>query len=186
MRGKVVDGVCVCRLFGITPAYAGKSVPVSWRTALLRDHPRVCGEKFPNLLPPAQFLGSPPRMRGKVQLFCTIWAERGITPAYAGKRCYTMITPRLHQDHPRVCGEKSMVAPSSSPGTGSPPRMRGKEDQRACRSMLAGITPAYAGKRIFRRLLFISLRDHPRVCGEKMERHGIYSSILGSPPHTRG
>ena len=46
MRGK---GGAVCDPFlnhGITPAYAGKSLPI--RTVLFwtEDHPRLCGEKF--------------------------------------------------------------------------------------------------------------------------------------------
>ena len=52
----------------ITPAYAGKSVPVDPRRHLSGDHPRLCGEKQiqPDLCP----------------------SQGGITPAYAGKsRC---------------------------------------------------------------------------------------------------
>ena len=52
----------------ITPAYAGKS-PV--RVADYRageDHPRVCGEKDLELSAETVGLGSPPRMRGKVNL----------------------------------------------------------------------------------------------------------------------
>ena len=30
-----------------------------------------------------------------------------------------------------------------------------------------GITPAYAGKRVKRSACRVTLRDHPRVCGEK-------------------
>ena len=53
--------------------------------------------------------------------------EMGITPAYAGKSCYSAA----------YAGEKS----------GSPPPMRGKETTVIDFCNVVGITPAYAGKR---------------------------------------
>ena len=53
----------------ITPAYAGKS---GLRSKIVRndgDHPRLCGEKTFASGVVASFAGSPPPMRGKVQLF---------------------------------------------------------------------------------------------------------------------
>ena len=86
MRGK--DGYAVDPETGerITPAYAGKRV--SLRTVLLRswDHPRVCGEKARAYAMIYNEWGSPPRMRGKVHVRPTRSLQRGITPAYAGKR----------------------------------------------------------------------------------------------------
>ena len=49
------------------------------------DHPRVCGEKRLYSLPCHQKWGSPPHMRGKVNLRAQVWPLDGITPAYAGK-----------------------------------------------------------------------------------------------------
>ena len=68
MRGKVRRERGPMRSRRITPAYAGKS-PV--RVADYRageDHPRVCGEKDLELSAETVGLGSPPRMRGKVNL----------------------------------------------------------------------------------------------------------------------
>ena len=70
---------------GITPAYAGKSCASAHGWFPDRDHPRVCGEKPWLTLPPWLWLGSPPRMRGKVQLQPWQPTALGITPAYAGK-----------------------------------------------------------------------------------------------------
>ena len=45
MRGKVI-GLCdLCDRAGITPAYAGKSLPRAPVRFAKRDYPRVCGEK---------------------------------------------------------------------------------------------------------------------------------------------
>ena len=86
MRGKVhIDFFgLLCRR--ITPAYAGKRYHQTGWLHPEGDHPRVCGEKrFKNPCRLAQ-TGSPPRMRGKVYLFCDVSCYVGITPAYAGKR----------------------------------------------------------------------------------------------------
>ena len=49
-----------------------------------------------------------------------------VSPAYAGKRQFPNGKCNLHQDHPRVCGEKQNARAGRCPGLGSPPRMRGK------------------------------------------------------------
>ena len=51
---------------------------------------------------------------------------------------------------------------------GSPPRMRGKAMNEGDLVPIYGITPAYAGKSFFQNIIQLSLRDHPRVCGEKI------------------
>ena len=45
MRGKEYKKDLKTKERGITPAYAGKSVPCPDRGPLAGDHPRVCGEK---------------------------------------------------------------------------------------------------------------------------------------------
>ena len=106
MRGKVRELLFSFHCARITPAYAGKSAANTWITNKIKDHPRVCGEKYllvsqsvkPRDHPrvcgektqtldkckPQQ--GSPPRMRGKVHLLLTNGLLSRITPAYAGKR----------------------------------------------------------------------------------------------------
>ncbi len=65
MRGKESLQNTACRLTGITPAYAGKSLIPDFCVDFIWDHPRVCGEKSLHLSKLRDFLGSPPRMRGK-------------------------------------------------------------------------------------------------------------------------
>ena len=69
----------------------------------------MCGEK-PDILPLSAWTrGSPPRMRGKVQLQPGQPAALGITPAYAGKSKNLPALVCGNGDHPRVCGEKPPV-----------------------------------------------------------------------------
>ena len=65
MRGKDCGHLYFLPPYGITPAYAGKSSIAFKLLALIRDHPRVCGEKAGKPVLGAWSLGSPPRMRGK-------------------------------------------------------------------------------------------------------------------------
>ena len=69
---------------------------------------------------------------------------------------------------------------------GSPPPMRGKVFLAPLVLSVIRITPAYAGKSVQRSKYFNSIRDHPRLCGEKSRIVIFYSSVIGSPPPMRG
>ena len=71
-------------------------------------------------------------------------------------------------------------------GSGSPPRMRGKECRQYMAHLSPRITPAYAGKSHLLRFHPRLRQDHPRVCGEKIHRVDGAESTSGSPPRMRG
>ena len=148
MRGKVSVFSLPPTTFGITPAYAGKSILPHLFDCAGWDHPRVCGEKFFNVSSVWSLTGSPPRMRGKGLQNLSRPCWYGITPAYAGKSYEAFFSFCRRRDHPRVCGEKSGRRGLRVRQWGSPPRMRGKESLTFHSPPFAGITPAYAGKRI--------------------------------------
>ena len=89
-------------------------------------------------------------------------------------------------DHPRMCGEKSLVMRWMSRSMGSPPRVRGKGCYMQELSGETGITLAYAGKSRVAALRLTLHRDHPRVCGEKPAVAVLFSKTMGSPPRMRG
>ena len=92
-------------------------------------------------------LGSPPPMRGKVNLPLFKARLLRITPAHAGKRTLDNARSNPHQDHPRPCGEKCSLDIQNISRIGSPPPMRGKVIAVLQNLFLRGITPAHAGKR---------------------------------------
>ena len=147
MRGKALHWVLTHLPPGITPACAGKRERQAKIIESNRDHPRVCGEK--QKTPPwgVEKGGSPPRVRGKA--------------------ASDALSARYQQDHPRVCGEKFAQDVQQDYQIGSPPRVRGKAVRGRKRHSRGGITPACAGKSGFLKYMTLSLRDHPRVCGEK-------------------
>ena len=85
MRGKALAPAGLYGLTGITPAYAGKRDGFVVRFLVVRDHPRVCGEKQRTLAVQNEPQGSPPRVRGKVRVVVVLRHHFGITPACAGK-----------------------------------------------------------------------------------------------------
>ena len=150
VRGKAQESFLILCHHGITPACAGKRTVTTKEAFQKQDHPRVCGEK--PLTAPYRGLakGSPPRVRGKEISYPSKRGLYGITPACAGKRRYQIRMCLSQRDHPRVCGEKQAHTLLGTPALGSPPRVRGKVCGHPVISMIGGITPACAGKRLKR------------------------------------
>ena len=166
-RGKGEGKTEIARTLRITPAWAGKRHTLKTSSRDDWDHPRVGGEKFTRVEDSSSCAGSPPRGRGKAQAFRVRPVGRGITPAWAGKRRSGFVLAPAPTDYPRVGGEKPEWTSLEEIERGSPPRGRGKAKDRLFRSVLCGITPAWAGKSRSGPLLRRLSGDHPRVGGEK-------------------
>ena len=148
MRGKGYGIISSWNFTGITPACAGKRDRPGCQNDRCRDHPRVCGEKCFGIHNTGIFLGSPPRVRGKVWPVLIIAVALGITPACAGKRLLYPRSGSWHRDHPRMCGEKFSFLLHTVVLMGSPPHVRGKVQDCHRAAVILGITPACAGKSI--------------------------------------
>ena len=166
MQGKGAFQILHHLFIRITPAYAGKRHAVQCCVQMVKDHPRMCGEKPLGLAPAGWPSGSPPHVRGKVDSAVfhlgSLW------------------------DHPRMCGEKSCRTNRSSLEQGSPPHVRGKVFARSLFFVCSGITPACAGKSDGYTAGRTDARDHPRMCGEKDAACCLGAGFVGSPPHVRG
>ena len=167
MRGKVSFRFFYGGVLRITPAYAGKRRRGHSDKGQGWDHPRLCGEKETQISLIVSSRGSPPPMRGKGQFLIVGVGAVGITPAYAGKSCRHSIIFTVDKDHPRLCGEKPQQEDTRKNQRGSPPPMRGKDQNFSAKSWSMGITPAYAGKSRGAILPECHSWDHPRLCGEK-------------------
>ena len=167
MRGKGRIAPAPPRARGIIPAYAGKRAVSVKRAASLGDHPRVCGEKefFEHFV--ASFRGSSPRVRGKGSFLVRRLSGCRIIPACAGRSVASIQSSCARRDHPRGCGEKSVIDDDRVRDVGSSPRVRGEGRDCTSGCPCAGIIPAGAGRRTPSCLGFPGARDHPRGCGEK-------------------
>ena len=138
--------------------------------------PRVCGEKAYSRVMHGSLWGSPPRMRGKERICRNGVVHFRITPAYAGKSVRPGWSLPMHQDHPRICGEKSYSRSIIMRRKGSPPRMRGKVKVHCGVVFDVGITPAHAGKRLKRSRSTVSpvaiVPLFPSVCNKPVVSNG--------------
>ena len=128
VRGKLSLLSVLLLMMRITPAGAGKTNINRAARHNAEDHPRGCGENLFIVISADKFMGSPPRMRGKL-------LRRTVRRPFA-------------KDHPRGCGENVILFCESLIGVGSPPRMRGKPRVLVRAVGQRGITPADAGKTI--------------------------------------
>ena len=83
-----------------------------------------------------------------------------------GKLCFSVAGAEPQRDHPRGCGENKTNITQLVHYLGSPPRMRGKQGEKAVSKFPIWITPADAGKTRNRACAARQARDHPRGCGE--------------------
>ena len=157
-----------------------------WTRWNKRAHPRVCGENHKVFERHCYPLGSSPRMRGKLFYSWPTIEDHGLIPAYAGKTVPAARAPIWGRAHPRVCGENFQLRVDLALDDGSSPRMRGKQCIAADRQLRNGLIPAYAGKTTFFIVFPLSLRAHPRVCGENWASPRVISRPSGSSPRMRG
>ena len=69
-----------------------------------------------------------------------------ITPAGAGKTVTSLLRHNRFKDHPRRCGENTVMCSDGKFDVGSPPQVRGKRVQESKEACKNRITPAGAGK----------------------------------------
>ncbi len=150
------------------------------------DHPRACGEHGHVCLYPVIYLGSSPRMRGTHRTFHRRVCNRGIIPAHAGNTKASATVYCRAWDHPRACGEHENRYYDREIGVGSSPRMRGTHNHVIVVVCVIGIIPAHAGNTHMFACTQSYIWDHPRACGEHIERFIVGFATEGSSPRMRG
>ena len=185
-RGKEVGPLPLLGGTRITPAWAGKRLPLPDIAAQTQDHPRVGGEKSGSVFALGRSSGSPPRGRGKGLGLAVNVLGDGIIPAWAGKSYCPATRSFGSWDHPRADGEKGHPVRLIDLAVGSPPRRRGKAEEPREPGTFDRITPAWAGKSYCPATRSFGSWDHPRADGEKGHPVRLIDLAVGSPPRRRG
>ena len=86
-------------------------------------------------------------MRGTVYVISDFPAHDRITPAHAGNSDRSQAGEAYMRDHPRTCGEQAVFLEPLECMLGSPPHMRGTEEDGSYKIIAHRITPAHAGNR---------------------------------------
>ncbi|PKV04345.1 hypothetical protein CQR51_1308 [Bifidobacterium pseudolongum subsp. globosum] len=131
-------------------------------------------------------MGSSPRLRGTRHMGTPLVFVFGIIPALAGNTFWTAWIVWAAWDHPRACGEHQQSVYERRVAEGSSPRLRGTLAAAAPTLAQQGIIPALAGNTTIPEDSTVEFRDHPRACGEHIERaqHRIW--VQGSSSRLRG
>ena len=185
-RGKPVQAPGNCRLAGLIPAHAGKTIPTNRRQYLSGAHPRSRGENPGAYAPVGAVPGSSPLTRGKHSHTSERDIEEGLIPAHAGKTPSITRRSRPRPAHPRSRGENVDVTVEDASHEGSSPLTRGKRVRGRRTRMDTGLIPAHAGKTGPSRTSGWRSGAHPRSRGENGNKVATAKQPHGSSPLTRG
>ena len=186
VRGRRERRVHILLLARFTPACAGQTPDRKVYRCMYTVHPRVCGADVRlNWKEPSAF-GSPPRVRGRLDIERLSDEIGRFTPACAGQTSCPLSSLALYPVHPRVCGADRRLLLGEEEVDGSPPRVRGRRWANSTQLFGGRFTPACAGQTDFQRKPSIALSVHPRVCGADMSRNTPARQQTGSPPRVRG
>ena len=110
----------------LIPAHAGKTPEGRQHAAHWPAHPRSRGENVLPRLPSADFAGSSPLTRGKLDVLPEVGPVVRLIPAHAGKTRGCWVGRRRTPAHPRSRGENTTLGIMPGDGPGSSPLTRGK------------------------------------------------------------
>ena len=129
---------------GITSACAEQTTARAWACSPGRDHLRVCGADI--LLHPYEphTVGSPPRVRSRLENRIEVTHASGITSACAEQTGRRDRFGYPSGDHLRVCGADLDETGRDRTAEGSPPRVRSRLPSGALDARHGGITSACA------------------------------------------
>ena len=174
------------RSCGIIPACAGNTAVLTDSCFSKRDHPRMCGEHPADHSETIEDLGSSPHVRGTLVEGGRPVGQQGIIPACAGNTRRPSTLCLATWDHPRMCGEHIGRYTSFIGQPGSSPHVRGTHEMLDGADRNAGIIPACAGNTLGTLILCRLCGDHPRMCGEHLDKDFKPTYLSGSSPHVRG
>ena len=186
VRGALVQDFLQGLSTGIIPACAGSTVSWRIRRPPCRDHPRMCGEHNRGSSFGQSHKGSSPHVRGARQACDDALQESGIIPACAGSTTVGKTKLLFIWDHPRMCGEHELGDFAAFLDQGSSPHVRGAPTGDLLGVTIGGIIPACAGSTTPPAQDRHATRDHPRMCGEHIQRVLRRIAEQGSSPHVRG
>jgi len=168
------------------PACAGNGPRAPGHHVEAAVHPRVCGERMTYGQTEIGINGSSPRVRGTVGAAPAGHFPRRFIPACAGNGTPERRPTPLISVHPRVCGERGLVANATDALGGSSPRVRGTGGGSTVRLGRERFIPACAGNGAATLVTFENCAVHPRVCGERVLTSSLIRPTNGSSPRVRG
>ena len=185
-RGLLTQNSEITKIYGIIPARAGFTIPLTQSVSATRDHPRSRGVYLWYYAVDDDGMGSSPLARGLHMSPAGVISEARIIPARAG---FTRSRPELSsrpRDHPRSRGVYKGGLARWHAGAGSSPLARGLRVVLRPIPELQRIIPARAGFTTGTRCTSTSRSDHPRSRGVYQVTTTDVLEHAGSSPLARG
>ena len=186
VRGTEVEDRPDTKPVRFIPACAGNGWADAFVGSASSVHPRVCGERDPEVDHVLHGDGSSPRVRGTGRATAQHRRQPRFIPACAGNGEQYDTLRIACSVHPRVCGERSGSSARTIARSGSSPRVRGTVALHVIDFRVERFIPACAGNGS---ALPSSRRPspvHPRVCGERDAVRLAVHQEHGSSPRVRG
>jgi len=168
------------------PASAGNVDPATVENSGVPVHPRVRGERRVVIGGTHAITGSSPRPRGTLVTIPKVYIQARFIPASAGNVSRSGRTSARWTVHPRVRGERSMMAQPCPASIGSSPRPRGTCLVQLERLPGRRFIPASAGNVFNLSAVLLASAVHPRVRGERGTGFAPKAHQYGSSPRPRG
>ena len=153
---------------------------------MMSDHPRACGANRGTGRGSGTYIGSSPRVRGKLHGELELESRRRIIPARAGQTPGGADRDGVPTDHPRACGANVLACVPVGDTIGSSPRVRGKRAHDDHAIIDPRIIPARAGQTGGFVHPCLRRADHPRACGANGRVRTAAYAPTGSSPRVRG
>ena len=166
MRERLIVNINISFCNRITPACAGRTLPLPAYIHPNEDHPRSRGKDYTLSFSYSVRSGSPPLAReGLIPSHLMMKSVR-ITPARAGRTSLMLFHVFQSRDHPRSRGKDPVTLPVKLPLTGSPPLAREGHIKSNLPKINIRITPARAGRTVLILIFGSFSGDHPRSRGK--------------------
>ena len=170
--------VATGRLDGSSPHARGTRSARSGRRPRQTVHPRMCGERPPDVPDALWRDGSSPHARGTRAVVDALSAAWRFIPACAGNADHHLSVWNPWAVHPRICGERSSGFTRTLIGDGSSLHARGTPAATPLYDAVARFIPACAGNASGPARPSASAPVHPRMCGER----GVVVKTHDQPP----
>ena len=168
------------------PAGAGNPAAIEFLQHRHGVHPRGCGESCHRASARPERPGLSPRVRGIRGRRRRSGRVAGSIPAGAGNPSSSPPRSTRRRVHPRGCGESEGALGGEQPFEGPSPRVRGIHLRAVRHPPQAGSIPAGAGNPQGGLKCIISIRVHPRGCGESTRLLVGTAAQKGPSPRVRG
>ena len=168
------------------PACAGEPIESHLHQALEKVYPRMCGGTCILEGAPFELAGLSPHVRGNLFLAMTRTGHHGSIPACAGEPVFRVLTTRIPQVYPRMCGGTIESFFRRLSRQGLSPHVRGNPAGLPPADRKPGSIPACAGEPCSRGTPSWMSRVYPRMCGGTEDEALFRPQHRGLSPHVRG